>query len=193
MEFDKKLEQFSNIVLREASEEKQRVLAEVKTKINEANKKTKEDIIKKAEHNLKLEIEKTIREKNETVSKKAIESRRIVIEKRKELLDKIYSSVTERLIEFTECSEYSNWIIEKIEKAKLDLNDINVVVYISESDKKLLNTISEKTKVKLKLDESIKLGGCKIVSETQNMLVDNTLKNMLDEAFNNFNMLVIKS
>lgn len=193
MEFDKKLEQFSNIVLREASEEKQRVLAEVKTKINEANKKTKEDIIKKAEYNLKLEIEKTIREKNETVSKKAIESRRIVIEKRKELLDKIYSSVTERLIEFTECSEYSNWIIEKIEKAKLDLNDINVVVYISESDKKLLNTILEKTKVKLKLDESIKLGGCKIVSETQNMLVDNTLKNMLDEAFNNFNMLVIKS
>lgn len=193
MEFDKKLEQFSNIVLREASEEKQRVLAEVKTKINEANKKTKEDIIKKAEHNLKLEIEKTIREKNETVSKKAIESRRIVIEKRKELLDKIYSSVTERLVEFTECSEYSNWIVEKIEKAKLDLNDRNVIVYISESDKKLLNTISEKTKVKLKLDESIKLGGCKIVSETQNMLVDNTLKNMLDEAFNNFNMLVIKS
>lgn len=193
MEYDRKLEEFSNIVLREASEEKQKILTDVRLKISEASKKTKEDIIKKCESNLKLETEKTVRIKNETVSKKAVEIRKTIIEKRECFVEQMHNSLTKRLIEFTKSDEYIDWLLKQIEDAKIQLSDKNVVVYIAESDKGILNTIANKSNLVVKIDNQISIGGCKVVSEVKKMLVDNTFTKRMEDAFSSFHMLAIRN
>lgn len=193
MEYDNKLKDFSDIVLREASEEKQQILAMVKKQIHEANSHTKNEIIKKAEENLKVETEIRVRKKNEVVSKNAMEVRKILIEKREELIEQMHNAVNGRLINFTQSTEYLDWMIEQIKDAQNQLKDKKVIVHICKADEKFTADIINKLNVKVLIDDEITFGGCKIISEVKKMLVDSTLQKKLDEAFSNFYMLAIRN
>lgn len=192
MEYERKFEEFSNIVLKEASDEKQKMLADVRAKISEANKKLKDELIKKAEQNLKLETEKTVRLKNENVSKAIMESRRKIIEKREQLLESMHVAVKNRLLEFKKSDRYMDWILKQIENAQKQLNDTNVTVYIGKCDQNIFDNLIQKTKVKLKVDDNIKIGGCKVISDKKRMLVDSTFEKRIEEAFSDFHQLSIK-
>lgn len=188
MEIDTKLEEFSNLVLQEASQEKRKILDEIRLKVNEANKKSKQEIIDKAEMDLKIATEKEAKLKNEEVSKAAIEAKKIVIEKRKELINNMYNTVISQLNEFVNSEQYPMWLIKQIDEAKTQLDDNNIIVYIGKADEK----INLETNAKIQIDNEITIGGCKIISEKKHMLVDNTLSKKLEEAFSQFNKLIIK-
>lgn len=193
MEYDNKFKEFADIVLREASEEKQQILTVVKHQISEANNRTKNEILKKAQENLKAEIEIRVRKKNEAISKNAMEGRKVLIEKREELIEYMHNAVNGRLINFTKSAEYLYWIIEQIKDAQKQLEDKKVIVYICRNDERFITDIISKLNVKVLIDDEITLGGCKIISEVKRMLVDNTLPKKLDEAFSNFHMLAIRN
>lgn len=188
MEIDTKLEEFSNLVLQEASQEKRKILDEIRLKVNEANKKSRQEIIDKAEMDLKIATEKEAKLKNEEVSKAAIEAKKIVIEKRKELINNMYNTVISQLNEFVNSKQYPMWLIKQIDEAKIQLDDNNIIVYIGKADEK----INLETNAKIQIDNEITIGGCKIISEKKHMLVDNTLSKKLEEAFSQFNKLIIK-
>lgn len=188
MEIDTKLEEFSNLVLQEASQEKRKILDEIRLKVNEANKKSRQEIIDKAEMDLKIATEKEAKLKNEEVSKAAIEAKKIVIEKRKELINNMYNTVISQLNEFVNSKQYPMWLIKQIDEAKTQLDDNNITVYIGKADGK----INLETNAKIQIDNEITIGGCKIISEKKHMLVDNTLSKKLEEAFSQFNKLIIK-
>lgn len=188
MEIDTKLEEFSNLVLQEASQEKRKILDEIRLKVNEANKKSRQEIIDKAEMDLKIATEKEAKLKNEELSKAAIEAKKIVIEKRKELINNMYNTVISQLNEFVNSEQYPMWLIKQIDEAKTQLDDNNITVYIGKADEK----INLETNAKIQIDNEITIGGCKIISEKKHMLVDNTLSKKLEEAFSQFNKLIIK-
>lgn len=188
MEIDTKLEEFSNLVLQEASQEKRKILDEIRLKVNEANKKSRQEIIDKAEMDLKIATEKEAKLKNEEVSKAAIEAKKIVIEKRKELINNMYNTVISQLNEFVNSEQYPMWLIKQIDEAKAQLDDNNITVYIGKADE----NINLETNAKIQIDNEITIGGCKIISEKKHMLVDNTLSKKLEEAFSQFNKLIIK-
>lgn len=188
MEIDTKLEEFSNLVLQEASQEKRKILDEIRLKVNEANKKSRQEIIDKAEMDLKIATEKEAKLKNEEVSKAAIEAKKIVIEKRKKLINNMYNTVISQLNEFVNSEQYPMWLIKQIDEAKIQLDDNNITVYIGKADEK----INLETNAKIQIDNEITIGGCKIISEKKHMLVDNTLSKKLEEAFSQFNKLIIK-
>lgn len=188
MEIDTKLEEFSNLVLQEASQEKRKILDEIRLKVNEANKKSRQEIIDKAEMDLKIATEKEAKLKNEEVSKTAIEAKKIVIEKRKDLINNMYNTVISQLNEFVNSEQYPMWLIKQIDEAKTQLDDNNITVYIGKADEK----INLETNAKIQIDNEITIGGCKIISEKKHMLVDNTLSKKLEEAFSQFNKLIIK-
>lgn len=189
MEMDRKLEEFANLVLHEASQEKRKILDEVRLKVSEANKQSRQQIIDKAEKDFKIASEKEAKLKNEIVSKKAIEAKKAVIEKRKELINSIYNCVIAKLNEFVCSKQYTMWLVNQINDAKKQLDDNDVIVYIRESDENIIKDIIDD---KLEIDEEIKIGGCKVISEKKHMLIDNSLNKKLEEAFSQFNMLSIK-
>ncbi len=189
MEYDNKFNEFSQIVLREASEEKQRILADIKRQITESNKKIKDEILKKSEQNLKLETEKVVYEKNKKLSKLAIEAKKEVIQKREELLLQMYNTLEQRLMEFTNSDKYNDWIISKITEAQSQLNTKDITIYISKKDE---NLISQRLKLKTLLDNEIRIGGCKVICEQKKVLIDNTLEKKLNEVFENFDKLSIQ-
>lgn len=188
MEIDTKLEEFSNLVLQEASQEKRKILDEIRLKVNEANKKSRQEIIDKVEMSLRIATEKEAKLKNEEVSKAAIEAKKIVIEKRKELINNMYNTVTSQLNEFVNSKQYPMWLIKQIDEAKTQLDDNNITVYIGKADEKINLEID----VKVQIDSEITVGGCKVISEKKHMMIDNTLSKKLEEAFSQFNKLIIK-
>lgn len=188
MEIDNKLEEFSNLVLQEASQEKRKILDEIRLKVNEANKKSRQEILDKAEMDLKIATEKEAKLKNEEVSKAAIEAKKIVIEKRKELINNMYDTVISKLNEFVNSEQYPMWLINQINEAKTQLDDNNITVYIGKADEK----INLETDAKIQIDSEITIGGCKVISQKKHMLIDNTLSKKLEEAFSQFNKLIIR-
>lgn len=189
MEVDKKLEEFANLVLHEASQEKRKILDEVRLKVSEANKQSRQQIIDKAEIDLKIATEKESKLKNEIVSKKAMEAKKAVIEKRKEFINDMYDSVLNKLNEFVCSEQYAMWLINQINDAKEQLNDEDIVVYIGKSDENIIKDILD---AKVEIDDEIKIGGCKVISKKKHMLIDNSLNKKVEEAFSQFNMLSIK-
>lgn len=193
MDYEQKFQDFSSLVLREASDQKMKIFKDVKEKITQAQDKTKNEFIKSAEQELKIETEKTVRQKNEELSKTAMESRKVIIQKREELIGKMYVSVLKRVQEFTKSNEYIDLLFSKIKNAKDEIKDENVVVYLGDHDKELLDKIASTAKVKVEIDETITIGGCKVVSIEKKMFVDSTLQKKLEEEFLCFDKLVIRN
>lgn len=194
MDYEQKFEIFSKTVLEEAVMKKQRILSQVREQISEAKNKIRGNIIKEAESRLRVASEKAEKNKNEIVSRVAMETKRIIVEKREELIEQMKLSIEKRLINFIDSKEYLDWILLQINDAKIQLNDKNVTVYVGINDEKLINAIIEKSEVKdVRVDEQITYGGCKTVSTAKKMLVDSTFENKLEEVFLNFHGLGIRN
>lgn len=193
MDYEQKFQEFSGLVLREASEQKQRLLKEVKSKIDQAQENIRQDMIDQAEQELKAETEKAVRKKNEELSKAAMQARKTLIQTREQLIGKMYDSVLDKLNDFTKSDDYFSFLVNNIKEAKQELNDENVVVYIGSGDKALIEKLEQTTKVKVEIEDSINIGGCKVISPAKRMLVDATLQKRLDEQFASFDKLAIRN
>ena len=183
---EEKLKAFSDMALRAAIMQKQEILNEIKEQVNQLQTKITKETLKKAEQNLKLETEKAVRKRNEEISKVNLENKKLIIEKRKELISRMYENVRKKILEFTKTTDYENWIVKQILAAKELLMGENIVVYISEKDSALKDTIAQKANVKVEIDEDIFLGGCKTVNLDRRTLVDDTLQKRLEEVFSKF-------
>ena len=119
------------------------------------------------------------------VSKAEQEARIKVLTHREELVEKIFSSVDEKLKEFTESEKYIGFLSDLL---KDEITDSNSVVYLREED---LRYESELRKItgndcSFEADKSIVYGGLSIYDRTTSVLNNKTIDNMLEEQKENF-------
>lgn len=172
------------------------VNAEVDNKIKKIRKqadKSRKEILEKTENealnNAYSKIKSCVSEEKfkskMAVSKAEQEARIKVLTHREELVEKIFSSVDEKLKEFTESEKYIGFLSDLL---KDENTDSNSVVYLREED---LRYESELRKItgndcSFEADKSIVYGGLSIYDRTTSVLNNKTIDNMLEEQKETF-------
>lgn len=156
-------------ILEDAELLAQKILSEARREAKRAKKKAVTD-----------KSRKILKQNASEISGAALDSKRELILKRKELTDALFAKVEAELNRFTETKDYAEFLNNSVKSAR-SLGNGDYIIYTRESDKAL---IADKATVIA--DNSIRLGGVKVVFEAEKMMVDLTLDEKLSDAKKKF-------
>lgn len=100
------------------------------------------------------------------------ELRRSLLERRQELADEVFKTVEEKIISFTQSSEYEQFIIKTAKKAVSAL-DGESTVFLREQDMKYAAAVTTALSCTVLPSNSIVLGG--VMARSGNLIADDTL------------------
>ena len=163
-----------------------------KSKITDAIKEHEEAEIKKAEAEIIEDTNNMIQKellamKNKIaieVSHKELYERKKLSLRRKEMMENIFNSCSEKLLTFT---KDSNKYSEYLQECAKDISDVltrgDTVLYIRDEDMKYVDAIREAfgRACEIKSDAGIILGGIRGDSEVQGLIADETFDEKLKE------------
>lgn len=151
----------------------------------------KSELLEKVENNALEEayvkIQKAVRETEgkyrRNIALKEQKLRTDVLKHREELSQKIFKSVEEKIINFTNSDKYPVFLKNQLENEDLK----EAVVKLSEKDmKKYSNVIADISKTPPEIDKDIQLGGLLIVYNDRGIIIDKTLDSLFEERKNSF-------
>lgn len=120
-----------------------------------------------------------------TVSKAEQEARISLLKHREELVGKIFSTVDEKLRNFTDSDGYVSFLESLL---KGEDTGKNAVVYVREEDMKFESVLRRTagSECRFEADRSIVYGGLSVFDSVSSVLVNKTIDNMLDEQKRDF-------
>lgn len=190
MNIDEKLKMLYKISVKEAEEKKESTLNEINKEFETQCSNYKKRAEEKSEKKLKNEKFNIEQEVNKKITEVSIDTKKRLIELRKELTKNIFENVLNKLNDYTNTEEYKEYLVNTIENAVNEFGS-EIDVYVVENDKKYIDYIFDKTKIKPKISEEDFIGGTKISIKNKNIIVNNTLKLKFDDEKNSFNELKI--
>lgn len=164
------------------AEEQRNKLSEEAQRIKEAEKiRIEDEILSDAYHLIRKEMSEMRIAISSDRSKKEIESRKKLFDKRREIVDKVFSTAKNRLCEYVKTDEYVKFLEESARRISKTLKQKDVVIFVRDADKNFSENIKNSFGRDCCIDVSdqIEIGGLKAVSKTAGMIVDETLDERL--------------
>lgn len=182
-DLEKKLAIFSNIILNEAEEKKEKIISEIEEKKNSAVHEQEMEILTDAYEDIQKAVTKYSKENNERVLKVEMSLKREIIKKRESIIEQIFKEVQLRIGEFINSEEYKDWLINNAKKAVREVGAGEI--RINSQDMKYKDDILKE------------LPGCTVVQSaddiiggvivcSRNVSADYSFKEMLSEQHQNF-------
>lgn len=183
-----KLERFIETVRAEANARRDEILAETKAIMEEKIAQEREKIEREISAYLFEEQEKLDAKYKQTLSKVNFDGRRMLLIKREEVINSVFSEVRARLTEYTKTDDYKSYIVERIKAAKAAMGVDDVVITLRPADKALEDDVKEAwgKGASVSYSPSIENGGAMIASEENQIVVDETFDKRLIDAQSDF-------
>lgn len=187
-----KLKHFTEVILKDAALERNRILEQIRTETEERVNLEKRKFKEAADGFFKKEVASAESEKNNIISNAIIQSRQLLMKAREEIIETVFADVKKKLVEFVIGEEYFPYLSRQI-KHSCDLaGEGELSVYVSKKDMERFSSLFEDIKKELpsctvfrEIDEDI-IGGCRVLNNTRNIIVDNTLLGKLESNRENF-------
>lgn len=178
-----KLSRFASSVNLEVDEKIQLIEKQALDEKSELLEKTENKALEEAY----VKIQKAVRDiegkYRRNIALKEQKLRTDVLKHRDELSHKIFETVEEKIIKFTNSDRYQSYLKKQLENE--DLKD--AVIKLSEKDiKKYGKVIENITKSSLEADSDIQLGGLLIVYNNKGIIIDKTIDSYFEECKNSF-------
>ena len=185
---NQKLERFIETVRAEANARRDEILAETKAIMDEKIAAEREKIEREISAYLFEEQEKLDTKYKQTLSKVNFDGRRMLLMKREEIINAVFSEVRARLAEYTKTDEYKNYVIERIKAAKSAMGVKDATITLRPSDKSLENDVKSAwgNGARIVYSPTIENGGAMIASEENQIVVDETFDKRLIDAQSDF-------
>lgn len=182
---------------KQAKKEEKLILDEVKALEDEAYESMKEEAQRDADLKLKQEEDEMNSNASAEISESHIERTKKLITKRDEYVKAVFDDAKEKLIAFSNSSEYKSFISEKIKKVASEFNYPHSVMYVMKKDLMMEKDIVKAfgQDIKVEVSEDIIIGGFIIENKESSLVVNETLDNALEnqkEWFNKNSGLIIK-
>ena len=116
-DIEKKLADFSNIILSEAQQQKEQIVSELEKSKKLAVQEKEIELLKDAYEKIQKAVSKYSKEQNEHILKQEMDAKKHVLKKREEIIDEVFSEIENRLKAFTLSPEYKDWLISLAKKA----------------------------------------------------------------------------
>ncbi len=186
MTIEEKLQHFLDSCVADATARADNMLSDYEAALKNTFDEHKKDALSRQKQELASEEDKITKDSNKQLSIEQIALRKEFAAMQVELKDKLFVEVKDKLSRFMEGSEYQKLLESQIEAAIEFAGDDDITIYLDEADEDLLRALSLKYGKDIRLSDSAILGGTKAVISSKNVLIDNSFKTKLEEAYENF-------
>lgn len=183
-----KLDIFRKLIYEEEEEKYKKALKDLDEKARHLIENKKLEIEKKKEEMAKKEALLKETQKNRIISERRQELNSKLLLKRKEILEDLIASLKEKAINFTLTDEYKDAVIKSISEVLLKIDDRDLIITITEEDrKKLESSIFNLAKINNKsisistVPKSKIIGGFIISDKEKTYNIDNSYKTIIEE------------
>lgn len=172
---NEKIQQEAEKEFKAFEEEKEKILAAEKRKLELREKKVLEEELKRA--SMKA---------NELLAKEKLEKQQALLSLKKQLFHEILGEVCERLNRYTEGPEYRNYLFNSIRSSVTSLESGNYVVYMKHEDierysreiEEMLSEFQHKS-FELREGENDLIGGVVVEDKNYRFRIDNSINSKL--------------
>lgn len=179
---EEKLSKFNEAIHHYAEEQRRKIEDEVN--------KFKEKELNEAENEVLLEayqlIQKEMAQMRNNITKemahREMDARRELLEKRRKIMEEIFTQAAERLKEFAQSQEYQDWMKRHCQKLAETFSQPDTVLFVRPEDRKLESLLKSAfgTDCEVQEDEEIHLGGVRAQNLAMGLVADETLDALLE-------------
>lgn len=174
---DKKLNKFTSAVLSDAQARRQKILSEIEEYRKAEMEKAEEDILHEAYIMIQKEISDIRNRQSKTVSLAELEGRKKFLKQREEIMDKVFSEASARILEYAKTPEYVNKLCADIGKSCADMPEGPLVIRLRHDDMPYAEKLAAASGRNAAVEEtsSITLGGYILTNKDKGVIIDETL------------------
>lgn len=186
MTTEEKLQHFYKISIESAEAEADKELTAYKEGLERIFQGHKDERVRQAEAELKVETESARRQMNKVLSAEQLQVKRILSERHNALKAKLFEEVEKSLADFKQRLEYQDYLVQKCNEALQFADGDEVRLLLSAEDAELVETISQRTGHPVECAEKSFGGGVKALIPARNVLMDHSFQTLLEterEAF----------
>ena len=181
MRNEEKLEHFNEVILKEAARERDEILKDAKNEIDGIIETKKQEFQKRADEMFNKAMLQANKEKNIAISKAYVESRKILMEKRENIINSIINDVKKQLEQFAAKEDlYYDYLKEVVRKSCIQAGEGELILYLNRRDNinysKIINKAEKELLSNVQIVESDVdfIGGCKVLNKSAGIIIDNT-------------------
>lgn len=177
-----KLSGFYSAINHYADAQREQILKDIAAFKEKSLKEVEEAAQIEAGRMVKKEVAEARGEITRVASHKEIEARRVLLEKRQNIADKVFEKAAEALVAYTAKPEYTKTLMGYASEMAKVLTQPGTVVYHKYGDVKAMEaaTAAFGRNATTKVDDNIKIGGIRAENAAMRMILDDTLDAMLE-------------
>lgn len=174
---------FLQAINKYAEEQRKQIQNEAEEFKRQEIKKAEDEILNDAYNLIQKELAEMRSSIASELSKEEMESRRKLLQKRKQITDEIFTRAKNKLIEFTKTDKYKELLIKYTKEISNVLTDNGTVLCVRKEDLYLSDEIKKSfsNECLVKPSEDIIIGGIYGYNAQMGIVVDQTLDSKLDE------------
>lgn len=179
---EKKLAVFSNTVLTDANEKKERLQKEIDREREQAIHEHELEYLQDAYEDIQKAVSRCSKECNEEALKLELELKKDAIHKREAIISEVFCEVEKKLSAFIASEEYPAWLADAVERAERELSEGRKKIEVLERDLPLLAGREEEI---VAASENL-IGGARVYNLDRNTFSDYSIAAILEEEHEKF-------
>ena len=187
---EEKLNTLSAMVMKNANEERERIMEETEDKYNTLISEKENDYLKEAYEIIQRSRSESERSAGEEILHAQMDSKKQVLLKREEIINNVMDEVKQRLGDFTRSGAYEKWLVKRTETAVKEAGNGSKVIYVTGDDMryaKKLKAAGGKSEITVEAaPERGFLGGVRVYNADRRISVDYSFKEMLSDEKQSF-------
>lgn len=174
---EKKLDKFSSAVLKDAQEQRAKILAEIEEYRKSELEKAEEEILHDAYVMIQNEIASIKNKHSRKISLAELDGRRQQLILRDKLTEKVFDEAAVQITEFTKSDKYKQYMLDLVKKSCAQIPEGKIIISVKNDDLGLGGDLAAASgrEAEVKADAAIQLGGLLVSNPENGIVVDETL------------------
>ncbi|MDR1194132.1 MAG: V-type ATP synthase subunit E [Peptococcaceae bacterium] len=181
MKVQEKLAAFSQAALKEAEDQRSRLLEELRAEYNAACDSLAAQAKKDCEEILRRETAGAEQSKNKEILLASNEARKALAARREQLLDQLFERLEQKLAAYAVTDDYKEKLRRDI-ASRYDACHSPMLVTIRQQDGDIQASFPERPEIVFQLSDADMIGGFTALVKAQNLLINESLREKLNEA-----------
>ncbi len=185
-----KLNIFSELVLRDATQKRDELIAAVENERSERLTQKENEFLQRAYDEIQSTIAEAKKESNSKLLRAQLDAKKQLLIKREQIVDDVMNEAERKLRGFCQSADYEKWFKDLVNKALFEVGKGTKTVYISPDDLKFkpwIEDIVDTAKITVEpAQEHDFLGGVRIYNSSRRISVDYSFGEMLAEQKEKF-------
>jgi V/A-type H+-transporting ATPase subunit E len=174
---ENKLDKFSSAVIKDAEDQRSKILNEIEEYRKSQMEKAEEEILHEAYIMIQNEIASIKNKHSRKISLSELEGRRKLLMLREELSGKVFDEAASHVLDFSKGPDYIKYMCDAVKKCCNEIPEGNVIIQVKKDDLQFADmlVVASGREAKVEINLNIKLGGVLVNNISKGIVIDETL------------------